>query len=363
MKKTKFFKRLFKILLLAAIFLVLFLIIRSTYSKYVTGTDDTYQTHISKWHILLNNKDIMSNANFTQDVDLFFEENTNIAERVIAPTSKGYFEVFLESTGTEVPFEYDIRIAKQSFSTSFSSDDPADYTTTDGTNTTYELTLDFDYPETGYVWKDNGNNTFDYKCPKIELTVPSGFLLNESVISWLDTSKSNTQSGNKITLYAQRTAWAASTLDSTVSSNHFRNTLKLTFNHEIDLSTTELISAVKINNTELSNTPSNLPDFRISKYTIYEEREAEDVNYMPPSTPVEISVPRDQTSIIGTVLPAKNITNDFIDTDVKYTFHFEIEWYDEADNTFNNLEDVAASKSDFPIGVIPVNVKVTQIEE
>ena len=356
-------QKFLKIVLVIAILIILYLIIRSTYSKYVTGTDDMVNAHISKWHILLNNEDIMTNANFTEDIFLDFEENANINERVIAPTSKGSFYIELESTGTEVPFEYDIKVAKQSFSTSFSSNNPDDYITSDGTNTTYEFTLDFDYPGTGYVWQDDGEGNYDFKCPPIEFTVPSGFLLDQSNIDWLDTTKNITQTGNKVKLYAKRTAWGANPVDSTKSSNHFRNTLKLTFDHELDLTTTTLISALKADDIELSPIKSNLPDFRITKYTLVETRETDDVNYLPPSTLEEITVPREQTSIIGTVLPAKNTTDDFISTRVINTFYFELEWYDGEDNILNNHDDVAVAKGSFPIGVIPIKVTVTQVED
>ena len=51
-------KRIFKIILVLLIVTILFLIIRSTYSKYVTNDVKDADFNISNWHILINNLDI-----------------------------------------------------------------------------------------------------------------------------------------------------------------------------------------------------------------------------------------------------------------------------------------------------------------
>ncbi len=105
------FNKSIKIILLILVLIVLFLIIRSTYSKYISTKDSGTTFHISKWNIVLNNKNISENEDFTQDIQIIYDENTeNIAQDVIVPTSKGHFEVTLESTGTELPFEYILKV-------------------------------------------------------------------------------------------------------------------------------------------------------------------------------------------------------------------------------------------------------------
>ena len=47
---------------------------------------------------------------FSSLIELVYEENPNIAENVIVPTSTGYFIVNIESTGTELPFEYEFSL-------------------------------------------------------------------------------------------------------------------------------------------------------------------------------------------------------------------------------------------------------------
>ena len=54
---------------------------------------------------------------------------------------------------------------------------------------------------------------------------------------------------------------------------------------------------------------------------------------------------------------------NFLDTIVKYTFHFNLEWYDGDDNVFDNKADVAITKDIIPFGAIPVEITVTQIDE
>ena len=105
------FNKSVKIILLILVLIVLFLVIRSTYSKYISTKDSGTNFHISKWNILLNDKNISENKDFSQDIQITYDENTeNVAQDVIVPTSRGYFEVTLESTGTELPFEYTFKV-------------------------------------------------------------------------------------------------------------------------------------------------------------------------------------------------------------------------------------------------------------
>lgn len=106
MEKNK--KIFLKIIIILLIFFILFLIIRNAYSKYLSNNDSFTKTHISNWHILLNDEDITSNKDFSEIVEITLDENENIAENVIAPTSSGHINLVLESTDTELPFKYEI---------------------------------------------------------------------------------------------------------------------------------------------------------------------------------------------------------------------------------------------------------------
>lgn len=106
-------RTILKIILLILILIFTFLIIKSTYSKYLTATDDNASLHIANWNIKLNDEDIKENKDFTESIQLVFDENDYIDNSVIAPTSRGSFKVKIESTGTELPFQYILQIAEE----------------------------------------------------------------------------------------------------------------------------------------------------------------------------------------------------------------------------------------------------------
>ena len=356
-------KKSIKIILLILVLIVLFLVIRSTYSKYVSGTDDQVDAHISKWHILINDNDIMTHRIFSDDIELVPDTNGNIAEGVIVPTSNASFDLEVESTETEVPFEYSIKIAEPEPA---KSQYKADFINSwsNGSTSTYVLHLEFEYKDGDNIWYYDEQGTLHYDSPPITLTVPDGFVLDTNGLWWLDNTKPNGQNGNTVTLYPIWWAWGTEEGSTPSRSNNFFSTdVHLTFNRPLDLAYEPVVSGVSLNGETLGTLGSKIPDFRISSYTITETRDPSDINYVAPSTPTPIEVPRSQTTIEGTIKKKKNASDEFIDTTVKYTFHFNLEWYDEDDNTFNNQQDVAISKDSLPFGAIPVEVTVTQIEE
>lgn len=197
-----------KYMLLIIIISLVFIIIRTTYSKYVSSQDNSAKFNISKWHILVNDQNIIDNSDFTETLEVEIDSNENIAQNVIAPTSTGHFDISLESTGTEKEFEYTIK----------------------------------------FVDED-----------------------------------------------------------------------------------------------------SELPDFKISSYTLNN------------GTPIDIET--DQTEITGTVEPAIDGSGNFTGAEVINNFHFNIIWYDENDNIFDNYEDVAVSKKENFKATIPIELKITQVDD
>ncbi len=109
MNNSKFIKTL----LLVIIISILFIIIRTTYSKYVSSQDNSGKFGISKWHLLVNDQNIIENADFTETLTVELDSNENIAENVIVPTTTGHFDIELESTGTEKTFEYNIKFVDE----------------------------------------------------------------------------------------------------------------------------------------------------------------------------------------------------------------------------------------------------------
>lgn len=105
-------KKTLKNILCILILIILFLIIQSTYSKYIEKEDKKTEFKISGWNILVNGINITEEKNFSEELDLKFEENENIKNDVLVPTSTGYFTLEIDSTGTDIPFEYDISLGK-----------------------------------------------------------------------------------------------------------------------------------------------------------------------------------------------------------------------------------------------------------
>ena len=88
--------------------LVCMTFIEDTYAKYVNGVDAVAQAGIARWKILVNNADIESGSLAAQTITPVFAGNTNIAANVIAPTSTGYYDIVIDSSNTDVSFDYTI---------------------------------------------------------------------------------------------------------------------------------------------------------------------------------------------------------------------------------------------------------------
>lgn len=107
-------KKTFKYFLLILILILLFLIIKSTYSKYITTQDSSTDLHVTNWNITITTNDInMSGRTFEGIIGIIKDENPYIDENVVAPTSSGTFEVIITSTGTELDFDYDFSFVEE----------------------------------------------------------------------------------------------------------------------------------------------------------------------------------------------------------------------------------------------------------
>lgn len=80
----------------------------STYSRYVADTTGNIETLFAKWQILVSNTDITNNTSSTITFEPVIEENDYIASNVVAPTSKGYFDIDVDPSNVDVSFKYTI---------------------------------------------------------------------------------------------------------------------------------------------------------------------------------------------------------------------------------------------------------------
>lgn len=84
--------------------------IQQTYAKYIDAKEGDTNFTVAKWKILVNNQDITEATTMSSLINPIYLENENIKEGVIAPTSEGYFDLEINSSNTDVSFEYIISI-------------------------------------------------------------------------------------------------------------------------------------------------------------------------------------------------------------------------------------------------------------
>lgn len=82
----------------------------STYSRYVADTSGNIDILFAKWQILVSNTDITGDSGSTITFVPTIEENANVASNVIAPSSKGSFDIDIDPTNVDVSFKYSITL-------------------------------------------------------------------------------------------------------------------------------------------------------------------------------------------------------------------------------------------------------------
>lgn len=103
-------ERLGKLLACIALLFVV-LVVTDTYSKYLTEATGTTDIAIARWRILVNGQDIRNNNDVSQVITPVLYQDENIANNIIAPRSKGYFDISIDCKDADVSFEYQINIS------------------------------------------------------------------------------------------------------------------------------------------------------------------------------------------------------------------------------------------------------------
>lgn len=327
-------KNTFKVILLILVLIFVFLIIRSTYSKYMTQTDDNTSLHIANWNIKLNDKDISEAKNFTSNVPIILDKNEYIEDGLIAPTSSGHFRLKLESTGTELPFQYDLTVAGEGdFDTASTYDlNISYYSYNDWSDTTsfgFKFVLNYLGDDTIKYIEDYQEK---YIPPTITFSIPSGTLNEVNIYN----SISLTYENNIIEIVPHSWQWNNNvfSLDGSLSYKGKLNQEDIVFNN------------VSLNGKLIGN-PVKLPDFKITSYT------------RNGSEPIPVDVNANFSDIVEPPIDGNgNFTGEEVIND--YTFYFE--WYDGEENILNNQDDVDITKVTSS-AYIPLSLKITQIEE
>lgn len=100
-----------KILLAFTSLLLLVNSIQDSYAKYVSSASANGNFTIAEWTFKVNDQDILNESDFSSTIVPVIDANPNIKEGVIAPTSKGYFDVIVDHSRVGVSYKQDITLS------------------------------------------------------------------------------------------------------------------------------------------------------------------------------------------------------------------------------------------------------------
>lgn len=101
------------VLVLGVLLLVLFTggIVAFTYSRYINNSVGTADAKVATWKVLINDTDVVQNANFSFDGDyITWSDSDYIEDGYIAPSRTGTMKIKLDTTGSKVAVKYTISI-------------------------------------------------------------------------------------------------------------------------------------------------------------------------------------------------------------------------------------------------------------
>lgn len=84
--------------------------VNSTYSKYVTGSNNNIDANFSRWKVLVSNSNVYSNYVSSIDFTPVIDSNANVRSGKIAPGSTGHFDIYIDCSGVTTSFQYIIEI-------------------------------------------------------------------------------------------------------------------------------------------------------------------------------------------------------------------------------------------------------------
>ena len=147
-------RKIFLLLSLLCLFTCLYFV-KTTYAKYRTNASGELSATIARWNIKVNNTTIKNNDVLQNSINPVFETSTHIADDVIAPTSKGYFDLTIDATDVDVSFTYTISIEQKDEYSLLKDFIVTGYSTDGGTTintlTTAEVSNDILYTDTTRV--------------------------------------------------------------------------------------------------------------------------------------------------------------------------------------------------------------------
>ena len=92
-----------------ALAIVSLIYLANTYALLETNAKAGITEDVGKWQIKINNTDISQGLSNSFNInDFVYTDNANVDDNVIAPGRKGYFDIIIDPTGTDVSIRYDI---------------------------------------------------------------------------------------------------------------------------------------------------------------------------------------------------------------------------------------------------------------
>lgn len=106
--KTKL--RVIQILCIVSLLITVFSI-QKTYARYFEKVDTKYNTHIKRWVINVNEKNIHRENSLSNVMTPVFRENTHInGNDILVPGSEGYFEFLIDYSKVDLKFRFEFDI-------------------------------------------------------------------------------------------------------------------------------------------------------------------------------------------------------------------------------------------------------------
>ena len=100
-----------KVLLFLVSLSISLCLMSNTYSRYVADATGNVEASFAKWEILVNTNDVTDGTASTIDFTPTIEENSNVANGKVAPSSTGYFDIDINPTNVDVSFTYSIALS------------------------------------------------------------------------------------------------------------------------------------------------------------------------------------------------------------------------------------------------------------
>ena len=102
--------RVLEILCIISLLFTIFSI-RRTYARYFEKVDTTYQTHIKRWLIKINDLNIHEAKSLSEVVQPVLVENENMNNNnTLVPCRTGYFDMMIDYTYVDLAFKYEFSI-------------------------------------------------------------------------------------------------------------------------------------------------------------------------------------------------------------------------------------------------------------